>query len=102
MGLALITGASSGIGLELAKRFAEHGYDLVISAEGDDIQQAAQELGRSQVDVRAVRADLRTSKGVDQLYRQATEGGAQLDAAALNAGVGLGGTFLDSDLDDAL
>ncbi|OBK18622.1 SDR family NAD(P)-dependent oxidoreductase [Mycobacterium asiaticum] len=102
MSLALITGASSGIGLELAKRFAEDGYDLVVSAEDAGIQSAATELGRSGVDVRAVRADLRTGKGVEKVYQQVTGIGQPLDAAALNAGVGLGGSFLDSTLDDTL
>lgn len=102
MGLALITGASSGIGLELAKQFAGHGYDLVIAAEDDGIQNAASGLARCGVDVHPVQADLRTAKGVEKLYRQATAGGKQLDAAALNAGAGLGGTFLDNELQDAL
>lgn len=99
MGLALITGASSGIGFELATQFAEHGYDLVVAAEDDGIQAAATQLSGLGTDVRPVQVDLRYSNGVEELYRQATDGGRQLDAAALNAGMGAGKSFVDSDLD---
>lgn len=102
MGLALITGASSGIGLELARRFAEHGYDLMIAADDSGIHDAAQKLGRSGVNIRPIQVDLRTGKGVEELYRQVSTEGRPLDAAALNAGVGLGGAFLDSTVQDAL
>lgn len=102
MALALITGASNGIGLELAMQFAKHGYDLVVAAEDDGIHAAATELSGSGTDVRPVQVDLRTPDGVETLYRQATEGGRQIDAAALNAGVGAGQSFVDSDLEDNL
>lgn len=102
MGLALITGASSGIGLELARRFAEHGYDLIVAADDGGIHDAANTLGRSGVNVRSIQVDLRTGKGVEELYRQVSTEGRPLDAAALNAGVGLGGAFLDSTVEDAL
>ncbi|MBV9320258.1 MAG: SDR family NAD(P)-dependent oxidoreductase [Mycobacterium sp.] len=101
MGLAAITGASSGIGLELAKLFAQDGYNLVVAAEDDGIQAVAGTLSELGVDVRPVQIDLRTPEGVEKLYQQATAEG-RLDAAALNAGVGQGGSFIDSDLDDNL
>lgn len=101
MALALVTGASSGIGLELAKLFARDGYDLVIAAEDDGVHAAAATLSGSGVGVRPVQVDLRKPKGVEKLYQQATAEG-QVDAAALNAGVGQGGSFLDSSLDDNL
>ncbi|MBO0863850.1 MAG: SDR family NAD(P)-dependent oxidoreductase [Mycobacterium sp.] len=102
MGLALITGASSGIGLELAKLFAEDRYDLVVAADDAGVQEVATALSGRGIDVRPVQVDLRSAEGVENLYQQATEGGRQLDAAALNAGVGLGGTFVEGDLDDQL
>jgi short-subunit dehydrogenase len=102
MGLALITGASSGIGLQLAKQFAEHGYDLVIACEDDDVEAAAAELSGFNTDVKPVQVDLRTPDGVQTLYQRATEGGRHLDAAALNAGVGAGQSFVDSTLEDNL
>lgn len=100
--MALVTGASSGIGLEIAKQFAEHGYDLVVAAEDDDIHTAAATLSGPGTDVRAVQVDLRTPDGVEKLYQQATGDGRQLDAATLNAGVGRGESFVDSDLNDNL
>ncbi len=101
MGWALITGASSGIGLELAKLFAHDGYDLVVAADDDGIHSTAAELSESGVSVLPVQLDLRKPKSVEKLYQQATAAGP-LDAAALNAGVGQGGSFLESSLDDNL
>ncbi|OBJ73820.1 SDR family NAD(P)-dependent oxidoreductase [Mycobacterium sp. 1274756.6] len=102
MGLALITGASSGIGAELATQFARHGYDLVIAAEDDGIHAAAERLAETATDVVPVQVDLRTRAGVEELYRRATEGGRSLDAAALNAGVASSPDFVHSDLEDDL
>jgi short-subunit dehydrogenase len=100
--LALVTGASSGIGFELAQQFAAHGYDLVVAAEDDGIGRAADALSGDGVAVEPVQVDLRTSEGVDNLYASATAGGRHLDAAALNAGVGRGGRFVDTELSDDL
>ncbi len=93
--LALVTGASSGIGRELAREFAEHGYDLVVAAEDDAIHTAAANLNGNGVSIEAVQVDLAGADGVDELWRRVTAGGRRLDAAALNAGVGAGGAFAD-------
>ena len=100
--LAVVTGASSGIGRELAKQFAAHDFDLVINAEDDAIADVVAELEATGVDVSTVRADLRTAEGVETLYAAVTAVGRPVSAAALNAGVGRGGAFLDTDLDDEI
>ena len=100
--LAVVTGASSGIGLELAKEFARHGYDLLICAGSDAIEDAAEELRGLGAQVHAVRADLATPDGVDELYEQIQMAGGAVDAIAINAGVGVGGSFLETDLDEEI
>jgi len=101
--LALVTGGSSGIGLELARQFAAHGFDLVIAARHDDLLDAAEMLRRTGVDVDAVNVDLATDAGVEQLYERALADGRPLAAAAINAGVAAGGAFATgTDLADEL
>jgi short-subunit dehydrogenase len=91
---AVVTGASSGIGFELAKQFAEHGFDLMVAAEDDSIAQAAEDLRRDgQNQVLPVRVDLATYDGVEQLYAAILQTGRAVDAVALNAGRGIGGDF---------
>lgn len=101
--LAAVTGASRGIGYELAKQFAEHGFDLVIAADSDAINQAAQELKTLGVNVESVQVDLAQYDGVEQFYQRIKSSGRPLDAVAINAGVGVGGDFTrDTDLQDEL
>jgi uncharacterized protein len=92
---AVVTGASTGIGLELARCCARAGFDLLIAADEPAIETAAGELRGDSAKVVAVQADLSTTEGVDRLYA-ATEGRA-VDALLANAGVGLGHAFLDQD-----
>lgn len=100
--LALITGASSGIGFELAKLFAANDYDLVVAAEDDAIRDVPDQLSAYSAEIRPVQVDLRTSDGVEHLFASCIEGGRTLDAAALNAGIGRGGMFLETELTDDL
>lgn len=100
--LALITGASSGIGLELARQFAEHGYDLLVNAEDDSINAVAVQLRATGVQVEPVQADLRRYEGVERLYAAVLAQPREIEAAALNAGVGQGGAFVDTGLDEQL
>jgi short-subunit dehydrogenase len=97
--VALITGASSGIGRALARQFVEHGYDVVIAAEDPELADAAAELRASGREVVPVQVDLSTPEGVTELYLAATEGGRPVEAVALNAGIGVGGSFSETDLE---
>jgi len=95
---AVVTGASSGIGFELARECAEHGFDLLIAANEPRITAAQRALARVGPRVDAIEADLATRAGVDAL--SARIGGRPVDALLANAGVGLGKAFLDQDVDD--
>ena len=100
--LALVTGASSGIGLELAKVLAGKGYDLIVTSEGERLSGAAAEIRALGVPVTEVSADLASREGVDKLWAQVEAGGRPLDIACINAGVGVGGLFAETDLEEEI
>lgn len=95
--LAIITGASTGIGFELASIAAEQGYDLVVVADEPLIDAAAADFRGHGVEVTSVEADLATFQGVDQLLSACD--GRQIDVLCANAGSGHGGPFLDQSVD---
>lgn len=99
---AVVTGASSGIGYELAKQFAQNGFDVLVTAEDAAITQAARDIQALGATVYTVHVDLTTRDGVNTLYDEIKATGRPVDAIALNAGVGLGGPFLDTDFDKEL
>jgi short-subunit dehydrogenase len=97
--LALVTGASTGIGYFLAQECANHGYDLIVAADEARIENAAEALRLTGVGVRAVETDLATMEGVDRLRDAA--GDRPVDLLLANAGRGLGDDFLDQDFAEA-
>ena len=100
--LAVVTGASSGIGLELAQEFADQDFDLVLCAEDAGLTAAAERCQERGAQVTVVQSDLRRPEGVEQLYAAVTALGRPVDAAAVNAGVGRGGFFWETPVADLL
>lgn len=100
--LAVVTGASSGIGYELAKQFAHNGFDLFITAEDPGITTAAEKLRRMGGAVDVYQADLTIEESVQNLYEAITGICPRIDAIALNAGVGVGGPFKETNLQEEL
>jgi short-subunit dehydrogenase len=97
--LAVVTGASSGIGHELARIAAERGHDLVIAADRASLVEAEQAFRSLGAEVTAVQADLATREGCEALI--AAIGGRPIDLLMANAGHGLGHAFLDQAWEDA-
>src|SRR4051794_38351513 len=83
--LAVVTGASSGIGFELAKQFGQNGFDLLVNAEDAGLEEAARHLRTTGATVYLCQADLTSAEGVDKLYSAILGTGRPLDAIALNA-----------------
>ena len=100
--LALVTGASSGIGRALAQELASRGYDLIICSAGERLAEAGTELRALGVEVTEIQADLATREGVKALWDGALALGRPIDLACINAGVGLGGLFAETDVDAEL
>jgi len=100
--LAVITGASTGIGFELAKQCVLHDFDVLICAEDEGIHAAAHHLGATGAAVEAVHADLATLEGCEKLVEAVNASGRPIDALLLNAGIGVGGAFLNTELDDEM
>jgi len=97
--LAVVTGASSGIGYHLAREAAAHGYDLVVAAD-TPLADAATDFQRMGAQVQAVQCDLATTEGVMHLIQAIGE--REVDALLANAGHGLAGSFLSQDFGDIL
>jgi uncharacterized protein len=97
--LAVITGASTGIGYELARCCAQDGFDLIVAADEPEIQEAAEDLRTFGVKVDFVEADLATIEGVETLYGAI---GRPVDALLANAGIGLAQGFLDQNFNDVI
>lgn len=97
--LAVVTGASTGIGYELAKCAALNDYDLVMAANEPEIEVAGRQMAELGAEVVTVQADLATPEGVDELCSRIRATGRRVDVLMANAGVGGGGAFLDQSFD---
>ncbi|WP_207461179.1 SDR family NAD(P)-dependent oxidoreductase [Azospirillum sp. SYSU D00513] len=101
--LAVVTGASSGIGYELAKQFARNGFDVLVTAASPGIVDAARDVAALGGRADAVQADLTSYEGVEQLHAAIKAAGRPVEAIAINAGVGVGGDFTrETRLEDEL
>lgn len=100
--LALITGASSGLGFELAKQFAQNGYDIAMSGSSERIFEAADAIRNLNVEAYPHQADAATYDGVESFWNFAAQLGRPIDSAVLNVGIAIGGAFADMELEDNL
>lgn len=100
--LALVTGASSGLGLELAKQFAQDGYDVAISGSSERIFEAANIIRELNVEAYPYQADAATYEGVEGFWNFVENLKRSVDAAVLNVGIAIGGSFAEMDLEENL
>src|SRR6201991_1663828 len=96
--LALVTGASAGIGAAFARILASHGYDVALTARrADRLEQLAEEISlRYGVEALTVAADLAEPEAPGQILDFLTAHGRTVDALVNNAGYGLPGTYADT------
>ncbi|MDP9907267.1 SDR family NAD(P)-dependent oxidoreductase [Arthrobacter bambusae] len=101
--LAIITGASNGIGYQLALQLAQHGHDLVATGRSDRIFQAAEDFRKYGVEVTPVQADLSRFEEVERFWKESAALGRPIAVAVINAGIGIGGApFWGTDLEEEL
>src|ERR1044071_1836484 len=100
---AVVTGASSGIGYYLARVFAENGYDLFVAADSEKINAVLPDFETFNVEVQSLQVDLASYEGVEELWIALDATGRDVDAIAINAGIGVGGDFArETDLKEEL
>lgn len=100
---AVVTGASTGIGYHLAREFASHDFDVLITADENRIHQAALEIEQLGARVYPVQADLTKPEEVERLWKEVQATGREVDAIAVNAGMGTSGDFsTETELDREL
>ncbi|MBS1806415.1 MAG: SDR family NAD(P)-dependent oxidoreductase [Acidobacteria bacterium] len=93
--LAVVTGASTGIGFCLAQEFATHGFDVVMAADEERVRESARDIESLGAKVYPVQVDLSQEAEVEKLWREVEATGRPVDAIAINAGIGTAGEFAD-------
>ncbi len=98
---ALVTGATSGIGYELAKLFAQNGYNIIAVARTQkDLQKVATEFSSYGVNVEMIAKDLFEENAATELYNEVKSRGIEVEVLVNDAGQGVYGLFADTDLED--
>ena len=101
--LAFVTGASSGIGYQLALQLAQRGYDLAVTASSDRLTQAARDFEAAGAQVLVIQADATKRDEVEKAWQQVESAGRPVAVACINAGIGEGGLFAtETSLDQEL
>ncbi len=99
---ALITGASGGIGYEIAKILACEKHNLVLVARNESkLREIKSELGKESINVHIIAKDLSRPDSARELFDELTKAGIHIDILINNVGIGLFGPFHDTDIDDA-
>ena len=99
-GTVLITGASSGIGAALAKQFAQHDYDLVITARREKNLQELKDSIHRDINIEIIKCDLTDPNGPDDLIKTIEANGIDIDILINNAGISVPGKFDELDQQD--
>ncbi len=98
----MITGSTSGLGFELAKLFANDGYDVAMSGSSENIFKSAKDIEELGVEAYPFQADASTYEGVEEFWKFVKSKNRKLDSAVLNVGMSIGGSFTDNDLQEEL
>ena len=100
---ALVTGASAGIGVALARELASHGAKLILTARRKDrLEALSAELTAMGCEVRTVAADLNDPAAPQQIYEATEGGGLAVDILVNNAGLGIFGAFHTNPIEQEL
>ena len=101
----LITGASSGIGLELSKLFARNNYNLVIVSQNEENLKKAKSIihrENTKIEIHAITKDLSKSSAPQEIFEYTFKNSIQVDILVNNAGIQVYGKFQDTNIDDIL
>lgn len=99
---AVITGASTSLGFELARQFGLGGYDILIASGDNDIFTIQEKLEEEGIIVEAMKVNLGSFAGVENLYQRIIKSGKAVDALAINTTFGPGGDFTETNLNEEI